>query len=113
MNRIASAAAKNTIPLLFCLFLLLSLIRIRLGGLPSAPDAERTPEYIDGFVYDAILNKNGQLLFLPEAGDALLPFLYCAAAGKDRNTGPGHISSRDAFGRDNNRSGYGKQSRSF
>ncbi len=82
MNRIASAAAKNTIPLLFCLFLLLSLIRIRLGGLPSAPDAERTPEYIDGFVYDAIWNKNGQLLFLPEAGDALL--LSCTALPPER-----------------------------
>ena len=77
MKRIAAVAAKNAIPLLFCLFLFLSLIRIRSGGLQPAADAERMPEYIDGFVYDAIWNKNGQLLFLPEAGDALL--LSCTA----------------------------------
>mgnify|MGYP007121540463 CR=1 FL=1 len=42
MKRIAAVAAKNAIPLLFCLFLFLSLIRIRFGGLPRTRNGCRS-----------------------------------------------------------------------
>ncbi len=68
-------AGRNLIPAICCFFLFLSLLRVYSEDPAPGPEAGSASEYIDGFVYCAVWNKNAQLVFIGETGGRIL--LFC------------------------------------
>lgn len=65
-------AGNYFIPAVFCLLLVVSLLRIRPGSAALPADVPDFPEYIEGFVYRAVWNKGDQLIFVPQKGERIL-----------------------------------------
>lgn len=57
---------RHFIPIVFCLVLLISFVKIKKFSAPSSADTKGLSEYIEGFVYSSAWNKSGQLVFLPD-----------------------------------------------